>query len=243
MALHGSVVGDFRDVFHGSNRHAREGGFALRRNVLGTKDGLCIGIEATSLAKCSLTVPLNCTHHHRNPITLEVARIWQILHSGDQEFKPRFAKTILFQSCSHQVPRANIDGWRHFLAEGEGKVFQIDPEIFGHGDICTVRSAPADFVHTSGVISKLFVNVGTFDKLAGVRGGDFLQLICHTLEKNSWDFVVLCIDDHSVLVLRKVIFHVVCTNVLCCLWQGLCRARGCPRRGWSVRDICSTWTG
>ena len=239
MAFHSAVVSHFRDIFHSSDRHAREGGFSLWRHIVSTKDNLGTSKQTSCLSEGCFTVALDGPDHDGHPIALEVAVVWKVFHTSAQKFESGFCKFVLLQSCSNEVSWVDGNCRRHFLAEGFGKVFEIDPEFLGHLNICTICRASADLVDPRGIVTELLVDVGASDKLAGVRGSDPLQLIGNATKQDARNLIVVCVDHHGIFILRKVVIHEVGLDIFCGFGHWLCQARSCLRLTWSVRHICS----
>ena len=75
-----------------------------------------------------------------------------------QELEPTLAMLVDLHCGAKKVCDGDENVWGHFLAEGFGKILQVNPKVFVHGYLGTGSMPPANFIDTGCKIRKLFVD-------------------------------------------------------------------------------------
>ena len=133
---------------------------------------------------------------------------------------------IDFHCGAKKVWDSDENVWGHFLAEGFGKILQVDPKVFVHWDLGTWGMPPANLIHPGGEISKPLVDTNLAGNSLYVGCREQFQFICSTVKEDAGYFIPIGVGHHGILVLRKMFLHPVCLDVP---RDGFLQARSCLR--------------
>ena len=134
-----------------------------------------------------------------------------------QELEPTLAMLVDLHCGAKQVCDSDENIWGHFLAEGFGKILQVNPKVFVHWHLGTGSMPPANFVDTSCKIRKFLVDTSLASNGLNVGCRYQLQLISRTFKEDAGHIVPVCIGHHCILVFRQMLFHPICFHVAGCM--------------------------